>query len=67
MSQIIKLKVNPQDISFINKIFEAYNGLALVSTIDNKMGLIKITTTPDTYDDVVEILKTFPKEMEVLS
>ncbi|SMB95583.1 protein of unknown function [Desulfonispora thiosulfatigenes DSM 11270] len=66
MSYIINLRVNPKDISFINKIFEAYNGLALVTTIDSKLGLIKVNATPQTVYDVKEILQNLPKQIEFL-
>jgi len=57
----IMLKVNPKDIAFINKIFEGYDGLAIVTTNSVKEGLITISVTPETKEDVLEILRNFPK------
>lgn len=63
----INLKVNPRDIAFINKIFEGFDNLALVTTIDNKQGLLRINVTPDTKEEVLQILNKFPKEVTILS
>ena len=63
MSYIIDLQLNPQDIAMLDKIFEAYNNLALVSTIDRKKGLVKINATPQTVGDVREILNNLPIEV----
>lgn len=62
----INLRVNPQDIAFINKIFEGFDNLALVTTIDNKQGLLKINVTPDTKEDVLEILNKLPRMITIL-
>ncbi|NMA01345.1 MAG: DUF4911 domain-containing protein [Clostridia bacterium] len=60
----INLKVNPEDIDFINKIFEGFDNLALVTTIDNKQGLLRINVTPGTREDVLKILSEFPREIQ---
>lgn len=66
MKEIITLEINPQDIAFLNKIFEAYDDLGLVSTIDPQKGIVKITATSSTYDDVMDILLNFPKSISFL-
>ena len=60
----INLKVNPEDIDFINKIFEGFDNLALVTTIDNKQGLLRINVTPGTREDVLKILSKFPRKIQ---
>ena len=62
----INLRVNPQNIAFINKIFEGFDNLALVTTIDNKQGLLKINVTPDTKEDVLQILNKLPRMITIL-
>jgi hypothetical protein len=57
------IKINPQDIAFLDKIFEAYDGLAIVSTLNRKEGLVVLTVTPETKKDVIEILNNFPREL----
>jgi putative protease len=59
----ILIKIDPKDIAFLNKIFEGYDGLAVVSTLDRQKGLVALTVTPDTKEDVLEILKNFPKSI----
>ncbi|NLW25553.1 MAG: DUF4911 domain-containing protein [Clostridia bacterium] len=62
----IKLQVKPQDIAFINKIFEGYDGLGTVTTINAQKGLIVVHVTPETKKEVMEILRNFPKEIHII-
>ncbi|MBZ4688051.1 MAG: hypothetical protein JG764_1684 [Clostridiales bacterium] len=62
----LKIKVTPQDIDFINKIIEAYEGIALVSTVDAKEGILKIHTSPGNYEDLQYILDTLPRKYEII-
>lgn len=57
----ILIRVDPKDIAFLTKIFEGYDGLAVVSTLDREKGLLALTVTPETKEDVLEILRNFPK------
>ncbi|MDK2823165.1 MAG: hypothetical protein PWQ67_1619 [Clostridia bacterium] len=59
----LKIEINPYDIAFFTKIFEGYDGLAVVSTINPKEGLIILTVTSETKNDVIEILNNFPKKI----
>lgn len=62
----VRIKVNPSEITFFDKIFEAYEGLGILSTINGKTGEAFIRVTPDTRDEVLEILRNLPKEVEIL-
>ena len=55
----IYAKVAPERIADVNWIMEGYEHLALVSTIDHQEGIILLRGTPDTYNDVLEILESF--------
>ena len=46
-----------ENIDFINKIVEAYDGLGNVRTLDNKKGLIKIITNSFLLNDMDKVLK----------
>ena len=35
----ILIRVDPKDIAFLTKIFEGYDGLAVVSTLDREKGV----------------------------
>ena len=57
MKTEIFLKVNKEDINYINRIMEGYEYLGVVSTIDKKEGIIVIRTTTDMYDEAKVILE----------
>jgi len=59
----IIIKVELQDISYLNKIFEGYDNLAIVTTLNRRGGLIALTVTPETKNDVLDILNNFPKKI----
>ena len=43
--EIIKCRLKPSNIYWLNRIFEGYDGLGL-STLDNKAGLVVVYVTP---------------------
>ena len=50
-------RVDRREIFFIQSIFEGYDGLATMSTIDPNRGVIRLSIPPDTEKDVLDILK----------
>lgn len=56
MKELVKIKINPKDINFFNRIIEGYEYLGMVSTLDKKEGIVIVRTTPDTYDEVRDII-----------
>lgn len=62
MKELVKIKINPKDINFFNRIMEGYEYLGMVSTLDKQEGIVIVRTTPDTYDEVRKILDHFPLE-----
>ena len=56
----IYAKVARERIADVNWIMEGYEHLALVSTIDHQEGIILLRGTPDTYNDVLEIVENMP-------
>lgn len=63
---MIYAAVEPARIADVNWIMEGYEYLALVGTVDGKAGILKFYVTPDTYDDVREILENMPFKVEIL-
>lgn len=59
-------RVAPERIADINWIMEGYEHLAVVTPVDHNEGIIKLMGTPDTYNDVVEILENVPFELEII-
>ena len=58
------IQTKKENIDFINKIVEAYDGLGNVRTLDNKKWLIKIITNSFLLDDMEKVLKKL-KEHDV--
>jgi response regulator of citrate/malate metabolism len=59
-------KVEPEKIILLDRIFEAHAGLGIVSTIDGKTGDVVIHVTPDTRQEVLELIQHLPMEITVL-
>lgn len=50
------ISTDKYNIDYINKIVEAYEGLAIVRTLDQKNGIIKILTNTYFKDDVDKLI-----------
>ncbi|MGI5879417.1 MAG: DUF4911 domain-containing protein [Syntrophomonadaceae bacterium] len=59
------LKVSPRDIDMLTKIFEAYEYLGVVSTLNRSEGIVVIRGTADTYTEIIEILPNLPFSVDV--
>lgn len=63
------IKTTREDIDFINKIIEAYEGIGVVRTISAEKGLLNIITTYDFKDflrTIIEDLNTKWVKAEIL-
>jgi hypothetical protein len=49
--------IDPYQIHYLRFIIEAYPGLAVVSTVNPKLGLVSITVAPGCEQDVLQILE----------
>ena len=58
-------RVDRRRISFIKFILEAYDNLAVVSTVDAKRAIIRIVTTPGGDSLVNEIMMRFSRDFQV--
>lgn len=59
--------VSPDKIDLLTKLIEAYDHLAVVSTLDRSRGLVIMRSTADNYNDLEEILINLPFSIEVLA
>ncbi len=59
------VKSRREDIDFINKIIEAYEGLGVVRTTNAKEGLLTIITTNNFKDDLRNIILDLGKNYVV--
>lgn len=53
---IFRCIIDPVQIHYLRFILEAYEGIAVLSTIDRKMGLVQINAAPGCEPDVHSIL-----------
>ncbi len=62
-------RVNPRDICFIRYVFEAHDGLAVISTLPEAKDTIVLRIAPGNEEDVLAIVSGLKKEltMEELS
>ena len=59
------VKSRKEDIDFINKIIEAYEGLGVVRTTNAKEGLLTIITTDNFKDDLRDVIVDLGKNYVV--
>jgi hypothetical protein len=50
-------RVDRREISFLKFIFEAYDGIAVITTIDSKQGVVVLHIPPGCEEDVEMILQ----------
>ncbi len=62
----IKIRIEPENICLLDNVMEGYNGLGIVSTGNPKTGEVTVYVTPDTYDEVIGILRNLPWTVTIL-
>ena len=58
-----QIEVDKKDIAYIVSIFEGYDHLAVVRTIDPAQGLIELMISPDFLEDTMKLTKALAKEI----
>jgi hypothetical protein len=53
----LQLQISPDKIHFLKFILEGYDGLAILSTVDAKQGVVEIRFPPEAEKDVSDLLK----------
>ena len=61
----IVIKVRREDIVYLNGIFESYDNLAIIRTIDRWESLVEILASPYFVSDVKRILEELKKEIKL--
>lgn len=54
-------RVDRREIGYLRFIFEAYDGIAVISTLDDKKGIVLFHIPPGCEKDVEEVLKDLKK------
>jgi len=58
-----QVEVDKKDIAYIVSIFEGYDCLAIVRTIDPSRGLIELMISPDFLEDTRKLTEALSKEI----
>lgn len=58
-----QIEVDKKDIAYIVSIFEGYDHLAVVRTIDPAQGLIELMISPDFLEDTRKLTEALAKEI----
>lgn len=58
-------RVERKNISFIKFIFEAYDGIAVITTVDRPKGIIMFRIPPGCENDVDMVLSDLGKKMMI--
>ncbi len=58
-------RVDRREISFLKFILEAYDGLAVLTTIDSKKGIVEINIAPGCEADVKMILQDLKQNVMI--
>ena len=58
-----QIEVDKKDIAYIVSIFEGYDYLAVVRTIDPARGLIELMISPDFLEDTQKLTEALAKEI----
>ena len=66
MRDQVFVRIHPQYIHFIGSIMEGYEHLGVVSTVRGETDMVIIRTTPDTFDEVVDIVRNLPFPFEIV-
>lgn len=64
--RLIRLRLNPGDINYLQKVIDSHTHLGFLTQINPKEGLVNIHTTPDTYPEMMNVLKHFPRPFILL-
>lgn len=63
----VYVRVAPAHITFVCKIFEGYEYLGVVTTLDRAAGVLVIRATPDTRNAVLDVVSHLPVPFTLLA
>ena len=58
-----RLEISPDRIHFLKFILEGYDGLAILSTIDPRQGIVEIKYPPEIKKDLTDLLKNIAPQL----
>ena len=60
-----QIEVDKKDIAYIVSIFDGYENLAVVRTLDASRGLIELLVSPDYLKDTRKLIDALSKEIPI--
>ena len=58
-----QVEVDKKDIAYIVSIFEGYDNLAVVRTVDASRGIIELMISPDYLEDTRRLVQSLSEEI----
>lgn len=58
--ELIYVQVEPADIDLFNKLIEGYDNMALVTTIDARLGRLVLRVAKSAKKDIMAVLRCLP-------
>lgn len=58
-------RVNRRDMAYLKFILEAYEGMNVMSTVDNHAGIIRIAIMPGFEDDIDALLADLARQVSM--
>ncbi|MEJ2066975.1 MAG: DUF4911 domain-containing protein [Deltaproteobacteria bacterium] len=59
------IQIPPHEIAYLNFVFESYEGVAAVRTVDSHKGIVELMVPPHYQEETKEILKSLEKEFPI--
>jgi len=59
----MQLRISPDRIHFLKFILEGYDGLAILSTLNSRQGLVEIKYPPETEKDLTNLLHSIASQI----
>ena len=64
-SKVLLYEVDPYQIHYLKFILEAYEGLAILTTLDPQKGLVQLAVPPDRQVSVEALMQALGQEFEL--
>jgi len=59
------IRIPPHEIAYLNFVFESYEGVAAIRTVDPREGIVELMASPHYQEEIREILKDLAEEFPV--
>jgi hypothetical protein len=63
---LVRVQSEAKYIWYVNGIFEGYDGLAVVRTLDKEKGIIELLSTADQSEDLQKLLQELSDEIGLI-